>query len=93
MVSPSFEHIKMWCKALTQSFYEADKYGNGLTDVDEFRKMINKLPINKILKVNLQGQFKEVNLYSSGVISLAECLFFFLQHKPCKVELNADFHN
>jgi len=55
--------------------------------------MIDKLPFSDILKENLLCQFKEINLDSSGGISLAEFLFFFLQYKPFRVELNDNFYN
>jgi len=55
--------------------------------------MIDKLPINDTMKENLRGQFEEIDLDSSGGISLAEFLFFFLQYKPFRAELNDNFYN
>jgi len=88
-----FKHIEMWCKALTKLFHETDEDGSGSIEEDEFKKMIDKLPINDMLKENLRGQFKEINLNSNGGISLAEFLFFFLQYKPFRVELNDNLYN
>merc|ERR550534_1181766 len=88
-----FQHIKRWCKALTKLFHETDEDGSGSIEEDEFKNMIDKLPINDMLKDNLRGQFKEINLNSNGGISLAEFLFFFLQYKPFRVELNDNFYN
>jgi len=88
-----FRHIRRWCKALTKLFYETDEDGSGSIEEDEFRKMIDKLPINDMLKENLRGQFKQIDLDNSGGISLAEFLFFFLQYKPFRVELNDNFYN
>jgi len=83
----------MWCNALTNLFYETYEDGRGSVEEQEFRKMIDKLPVSDILKENLRCQFKEINLDRSGGISLAEFLYFFLEYKPFRVELNDNFHN
>jgi len=88
-----FKHIRRWCKALTNLFYEADEDGNCSIEEPEFRKMIDKLPLSDILKDSLRNQFKEINVDNSGGISLAEFLFFFLQYQPFRVELNDNFYN
>jgi len=88
-----FQLIRRWCEALTNLFYEADEDGNGSIDENEFQKIVDKLHINDFLKGNLRCQFKEINRDRSGGINVAEFLFFFLQYKPFRVELNDNFYN
>jgi len=88
-----FQLIRRWCEALTNLFFEADEDRSGSIEENEFRKMIDKLPVSDVLKENLRCQFKEIKLNRSGGISLADFLFFFLQFKPFRVELNDNFCN
>jgi len=88
-----FQLIRRWCEALTNLFYEADEDGSGSIEENEFRQIIDKLPINDFLKENLRCKFKEIDQDRSGGIDLAEFLFFFLQYKPFRVEFNDTFCN
>jgi len=56
--------------------------------------MKDKLLVSDILEESFRYQFNEINVDSSGGISLAEFLFFFLQYNPpFRVELNNNFYN
>jgi len=55
--------------------------------------MLNQLPISDGLRENLRSQFKKIDIDGSGGISLTQFLFFFLQYKPFRMELQENCFN
>jgi len=82
--------IKKWCVKLTKLFeFSSDE--SGIIGEEEYITMVHQLPLSNELKKSLSTKFSVIDNDNSGGINLTEFLYFFLQYKPFREELNKKF--
>lgn len=82
------QQITKWCSILTKLFFHCN--GTGVIEEGEYVGLVQKLPISIDLKDVLFTKFSRIDHDSSGAINLTEFLYFFLQSKAFRDELNTN---